>query len=143
MQSLYILMYHNQRICTKFMVPRKEDKPRLPSDCSYAPQASFKMAAQHPTDANISTDSLDKIPDNISISYLPESDSLSKKALEKGLNYFTQGYVHNIRISEINDAVRMDARCWRSMRKNEAPHTLQIEINGHKITESYCSCKAG
>jgi tyrosyl-tRNA synthetase len=51
----------------------------------------FKMAAQHP---KLASDSLEKIPDNIAVSFLPDFKSLSKKALEKGLNYFTQGYIH-------------------------------------------------
>jgi hypothetical protein len=38
-------------------------------------------------------------------------NSKSKKALEKGLNYFTQGYIHNIKISEARGAMRVDARC--------------------------------
>ena len=57
----------------------------------------FKMAAQYP---KLASDSLEKIPDNIAVSFLPDFESLSKKALEKGLNYFTQGYIHNIKISE-------------------------------------------
>jgi hypothetical protein len=32
-------------------------------------------------------------------------------ALEKGLNYFTQGYINNIKISEARGAMRVDARC--------------------------------
>jgi hypothetical protein len=42
----------------------------------------FKMAAQHP---KFASDSLEKIPDNIALSFLPDFESLSKKALEKGL----------------------------------------------------------
>jgi hypothetical protein len=38
--------------------------------------------------------------DNIAVSFLPNCESLSKNALEKGLNYFTQGYIHDIKISE-------------------------------------------
>jgi hypothetical protein len=38
--------------------------------------------------------------DNIAVSFLPDFESLSKKALEKDLNYFIQGYIHNIKISE-------------------------------------------
>jgi hypothetical protein len=57
----------------------------------------FKMAAQHP---KLASDTLEKIPDNIAVSFLPNFESLSKKALEKGLNDFTQGYIHNIKISE-------------------------------------------
>ena len=74
------------------------------------------MATQDP---KLASDSLEKIPDNIAVSFLPGFESLSKKALEKGLNYFTQGYIHNIKISEARGAIRVDARCWRSMRKSQ------------------------
>ena len=57
----------------------------------------FKMAAQH---SKLASDSLEKNPDNIAVSFLPDFESLFKKALEKGLNYFIQGYIHNIKISE-------------------------------------------
>ena len=43
------------------------------------------MAAQHP---KLASDILEKIPDNIAVSFLPDFESLSKKALEKGLNWF-------------------------------------------------------
>ena len=55
------------------------------------------MADQHPKLASVS---LEKIPDNIAVSFLPDFESLSKKVLEKGLNYFTQGYIRNIKISK-------------------------------------------
>jgi hypothetical protein len=64
---------------------------------------------------SVSSDSLWKIPDNIAVSFLPDFESLSKKALVKGLNYFTQGYIHNIKISEAHGAMRVDARCWRDL----------------------------
>ena len=99
----------------------------------------FKMAAQHP---KLASDSLEKIPDNIAVSFLPDFESLSKKALEKGLNYFTQGYIHNINISEARGAMRVDARCWRSMRKSQDPHNLHVEIGDDKLSESYCTCKS-
>ena len=97
-------------------------------------------SAQHP---KLASDSLEKIPDNIAVSFLPDFKSLSKKALEKGLNYFTQGYTHNIKISEARGAIRVDARCWRSMRKSQDPHNLHVEIGDDKLSESYCTCKAG
>jgi hypothetical protein len=100
----------------------------------------FKMAAQHP---KLASDSLEKIPDNIAVSFLPDFESLSKKALEKGLNYFTQGYIHNIKISEARGAMRVDARYWRSMRKSQDSHNLHVEIGDGKLSESYCTCKAG
>ncbi|KAJ8314825.1 hypothetical protein KUTeg_006975 [Tegillarca granosa] len=61
-------------------------------------------------------------------------------------NHYTQGYKHGIKISDgESEKVHVTARCWPSMRKNQPPHTLSIEIdrpNG-SITEGHCSCKAG
>ena len=83
------------------------------------------------------------MPDNIAVSFLPDFESLSKKILEKDLNYFIQGYIHNIKISEAHGARRVDARCWRSMRKSQDPHNLHVEIDDDNLSESYCTCKAG
>jgi hypothetical protein len=51
----------------------------------------------------------------------------------------TQGYIHNIKISEARGAIRVDARCWRSMRKSQDPHNLHVEIGDDKLSESYCT----
>jgi hypothetical protein len=64
---------------------------------------------------------------NSVVSFLPDFESLSKKALEKGLNYFAQGYIPNIKISEARGAMRVDARCWRSMRNPEISYCLYSE----------------
>jgi hypothetical protein len=53
------------------------------------------------------------------------------------------GYIHNIKISEARGAMRVDARCWRSMRKSQDPHNLHVEIGDDKLSESYCTCKTG
>jgi hypothetical protein len=100
----------------------------------------FKIAAQHP---KLESYSLEKMPDNIAVSFLLDFESLSKKTLEKDLNYFIQDYIHNIKISEAHGARRVDARCWRSMRKSQDPHNLHVEIDDDKLSESYCTCKAG
>ena len=81
--------------------------------------------------------------DNIAVSFLPNCESLSKNALEKGLNYFTQGYIHDIKILEAHGDMRLDARCWRSMRESQDPHNLHVEIGDDKLPESYCTCKIG
>jgi hypothetical protein len=53
----------------------------------------------------------------------------------KSLNYFTQGYINNIKISEGRGAIRVDARCWRSMRKSQDPHNLHVEIGDDKLSK--------
>ena len=100
----------------------------------------FKMATQHP---KLASDSLEKIPNNIAVSFLPGFESLSKKALEKGLNYFTQGYIHNIKISEARGAMRVDARCWRSLRKSQDPHNLHVEIDDDNFQNRIVPVKLG
>lgn len=89
------------------------------------------------------SDSLSRIPDNISLKYLPDQDKLSSKVLQKGLDYFTQGYIHDIKVLELENKIRVEARCWPSMKKNQPPHRLHIEITEEKCEEAYCSCKAG
>ena len=92
-----------------------------------------------------STDSLNKIPENIGLSYLPNSHKVSQKNLEKAVNIFTQGYIHEIKVYEGFTKVNVSCKCYPSMRKTQNPHKINIEINidAEKITDAYCSCKAG
>ena len=130
-------------LSVQLIVPRKEFKSRLLSNCCYAPQA-YRLHFQNGCSASQARlRFLEKIHDNIAVSFLPDFESLSKKAFEKGLNYFTQGYIHNIKISEARGAIRVDARCWRSMRKSQDLHNLHVEIGDDKLSESYSTCKAG
>ena len=56
------------------------------------------------------SDGLRKISDQISVSLLPKSSSFSKKCLKRGLNYYTPGYIHEIKVFEDTIAVvRVDA----------------------------------
>ena len=96
------------------------------------------------------SDNLAKIPEQISVSFLPDHSDLSQKVLEKGLNYFIQGFVHDIKICHAPNTgasapsdTRVDAKCWRSMKKKEDPHKLYLEINDNKIPEAVCTCKVG
>ena len=54
------------------------------------------------------SDDLRKIPDQISVSFLPKSSSFSKNCLERGLNYYTQGYEIKV-FEDKNAVVRVDA----------------------------------
>lgn len=91
-------------------------------------------------------DSLTNIPENISITYLPDHETLSEKARKRVLNNYTQGYIHGIKIGDgETEKVHVTGRCWPSMRKNQPPHTLFIKIDkpNDSITDGHCSCKAG
>ena len=89
------------------------------------------------------TDSLSAISDNISISFLPDHQKLADRILKRGLNFYTQSFIHDIKVYPETSNVKVVAKCWRSMRKSEKPHSLHIEIAEEKIVESYCSCKVG
>ena len=97
-------------------------------------------------DLSSGTDSLRNIPDDISVCYLPEYLNISKRSQEKGLRFFTQGYIHDIKVNDTDiAAIKVYARCWRSMRKSELPHKIDITISvtDKKLTNAYCTCKAG
>ena len=86
------------------------------------------------------------IPDNIAVTFLPEYSNLSKRALDRGLNYYCQAYIHKLRIYQLEGGlVRVTSNCHRSMKKGLEPHSLHLEIdqNENTLSESFCSCKAG
>ena len=104
---------------------------------------------------------LTAIPDNFSISFLPQyqnisqkaHQNISQKAQQKGLNYYLQGYVHDIKIfvssptssDSLTKVTLVSAKCWRSMRKNDRPHNISFTLKNAEelIEDSHCSCKAG
>ena len=92
------------------------------------------------------SNSMSHIPENISITYLPNHLTITDRIQKKALNYYMQGYIHKIKIfDEFLPKVTVTAKCWRSMRKHEKPHDLHLDIdeNEQKITESYCTCTVG
>ena len=72
-----------------------------------------------------------------------EYSKLSDKVKQNALDYFLQGNVHRIQIYQNKQTVDITAKCWRSMRKNEPPHSVNLIISGEKLEDATCSCKAG
>ena len=78
-------------------------------------------------------------------------DGRRKEIGKKGYKFFVENYIHDVyvgRLSRHGDLTCIvQARCHRSQRKNEDPHSLKIEVvnsNGDaKISKAKCSCKAG
>lgn len=58
------------------------------------------MATNKPYNTAAATESLKNIPQDISVSYLPNANSLSQKALDKAFNILTQGYIHDVKFFE-------------------------------------------
>jgi hypothetical protein len=91
------------------------------------------------------TTKLDVLPHVVNIEYFKDK-SLTGRSKEQGYNYYTLGYIHSVNLCKINDdEVDIKAKCYKSMRKNEPPHKVNItvRINEKYISDSSCSCVAG
>jgi len=64
-------------------------------------------------------DSLLNITNNISINFLSNHQQLADRILKRGLNFYTQSYIHDIRVYSEKSTVKVVAKCWRLMRKSE------------------------
>ncbi|XP_064615112.1 uncharacterized protein LOC135479239 [Liolophura sinensis] len=86
------------------------------------------------------------LPQEISTDYFGDANVLTKRAKERGYNFFVNGYVHALKVnSSSKNIVDISAKCYRSMRKSEQPHRIDMTIHTQerRITDSHCSCKAG
>ncbi|KAJ8315784.1 hypothetical protein KUTeg_007934 [Tegillarca granosa] len=70
------------------------------------------------------------LPDNFAFA---KTHQVSLKSRQQGYRYFAEG---NVEIS---------AKCFRSQRKSEKPHSVNIENNKAlgEIVDAYCTCQAG
>ncbi|KAJ8319713.1 hypothetical protein KUTeg_002734 [Tegillarca granosa] len=89
---------------------------------------------------------LDLIPEDFSITYFKVN--FSQKALNRGLSYYKEGYIHNIKVTKgPNGETEISGRCYKSMRKGEKPHVLSVTVtemnSNHFACDAYCSCTAG
>ena len=86
------------------------DQPLAGPGCSSDKQPWQQPAAMvQPSLAGC--DDLSHIPDDLSLCYFPSSLEVSQKAQEKGLNYYQQGYIHNIQIFKETNIVKVTAKC--------------------------------
>ncbi|XP_076071032.1 uncharacterized protein LOC143042541 [Mytilus galloprovincialis] len=87
--------------------------------------------------------SLSDLPNNFQLGYL--NCEISLKCKQTGFKYFSEGYIHNVKMLKqvVEQTVNISAKCHRSQRKNEIPHSVEIDVNGGQIELSNCSCTAG
>ena len=74
------------------------------------------------------------IPSDLSLKYHPDYNKISQKARQRGLNYFLQGYIHEISIKTDNNIILIKAKCYRSYRKSQSPHHLRVDIDNDTCT---------
>ena len=70
----------------------------------------------------------------------------NKKGKRKGDNYYLETYLEDVKLLFSADCCVVKAKCYRSMRKTEAPHSLRTVFDSAEVgTEAatQCSCKAG
>ncbi|XP_046841849.1 uncharacterized protein LOC124435961 [Xenia sp. Carnegie-2017] len=63
----------------------------------------------------------------------------------KAYKFFAEpGYLHEMKVTTKDDLAVINARCYRSMKKNEPPHVLETKINiVNSSISARCSCVAG
>ncbi|XP_031566100.1 adhesion G protein-coupled receptor B1-like [Actinia tenebrosa] len=95
-----------------------------------------------------------------SLSFLPEISypnvlehlkGCGKKNIgEKGYKFFAEAYIHDVHVAKMPGSIhttKVKAQCYRSQRKTESPHSMELEVGTEdkktKIIKAKCSCKAG
>lgn len=68
-----------------------------------------------------------------------------EKPIEKGYNFFWDGYIHDVTCMKENNSVHIKCKCYRSQRKNEQPHSLSVKLNSNSgsVESVNGSCVAG
>ncbi|XP_022312022.2 uncharacterized protein LOC111117245 [Crassostrea virginica] len=88
--------------------------------------------------------SLDDIPGNFSPSYLPYSPTLRQK--QRAIAFVKDCYVKDAYIYlSSKDTIQIKSQVFRSQRKSEEPHKVNIDLlkTNNTISDAHCSCKAG
>ena len=75
-------------------------------------------------------------------------DYMVMKPFERGVNFFIEGYLHNVlvKLHKGSKTFYIRALCFRSLRKNESPHKIRLAISTEQpydVLASSCTCVAG
>lgn len=88
--------------------------------------------------------SLKDIPDDFSASYMLHTPSLRQK--QRAVAFMKDSYVKSVKLyAQERENMLIKAEVYRSQRKTEDPHKINIDVNfdGKKLDDAHCSCKAG
>ena len=92
---------------------------------------------------HVDTVELRDVPDDFAAKYLPYEPTLRQK---QRANAFNKGsYLHSLKIfKDASKNICLSGKIYRSMRKSDPPHQVNIDINctEKKVTEAHCDCKA-
>lgn len=86
---------------------------------------------------------LSDLPADISEKYIAEEVSL--KAKQQGFKYYSENYFQRMKMykSDKENEVRISAKCHHSQRKNNSPHSINLDITPGSLDLAHCSCTAG
>ena len=75
-------------------------------------------------------------------------DYMVMKPFERGVNFFIEGYLHNVLVKYHRESKTFyfRARCYRSLRKSESPHKIKLAIATEQpfdVLASSCTSVAG
>ncbi|PFX27515.1 hypothetical protein AWC38_SpisGene7791 [Stylophora pistillata] len=68
-----------------------------------------------------------------------------QSGIVKGYKFFCEGFIKDFEVGkrEEDETVFIRARRFKSFRKNEEPHYLQMSFYNEEVVDHSCSCKAG
>ena len=75
-------------------------------------------------------------------------DYMVMKPFERGVNFFIEGYLHNVllKLHKGSKTFYIRALCYRSLWKNESPHKIRWAVSTEQpydVLASSCTCVAG
>ena len=74
------------------------------------------------------TTDLSVLPDDFNLVFFDEK-CLTKRGKERGYSFPTARYVHNIVFDVQPENFGIQAKCFRSMGKNDSPHVLNMVVS--------------
>ena len=82
-----------------------------------------------------------RLPANIRVEWLRRKCSISMRAEQQDYKFAVEDYICNTKVTAVEDTGTfiVDARCYRSQRKNERPHNLVVTVRKfryHKYRQS-------
>ena len=67
------------------------------------------------------------------------------KGITRGYNYFVENYIHHVFVQADNEAFYVKANCFKSQKKRDKPHNVEVKLNTSTgtVLHGVCSCAAG
>ncbi|XP_077974294.1 uncharacterized protein LOC144429919 [Styela clava] len=62
---------------------------------------------------------------------------------KRGYKYFWESFIHDYKVFQDGQKFLIKARCYRSQRKNEPPHSLFVTLRRNNVLSATCSCTVG